>query len=177
MNTSPREGVLSTPDECFKNLPDFNYKPNYLIVDGLRVHYVDEGPQDANPLLLMHGEPSWSYLYRKMIPLLSQNHRVIAPDLIGFGRSDKLSHKREHSYVMHVKLMTKFICHIGLKEITFFGQDWGWLIGLRVVANEPNRFARIVVGNTGLPDAGKLMSYIGPIIFKLKARLEGSVDF
>jgi haloalkane dehalogenase len=105
-----------------------------------------------------------------------ENHRVIAPDLIGFGRSDKLAHMRDHSYAMHVKIMTEFVHQLDLKDITFFGQDWGGLIGLRVVANEPDRFARIVVGNTGLPDAGKLMSYIGPLIFKLKARLEGNID-
>jgi haloalkane dehalogenase len=177
LKTDLMEGVLRTPDEFFENLPGFSYKPNYEMVDGLRIHYVNEGPSDAKPILLMHGEPTWSYLYRKMILILSQDHQVIAPDLIGFGRSDKLAHQKDHSYALHVNLMTKFVRQLNLEGITYFGQDWGGLIGLRVVANEPDRFARIVVGNTGLPDTGKIMSYIGPLIFNLKTRLEGNVDY
>ena len=108
-------GVLRTPDECFKHLPDFPYEPRYIEVDRLplerlRIHYLDEGPADANPILLMHGEPSWCFLYRKMIPILiASGHRVIAPDLVGFGRSDKLADRRAYSYQFHVDIMNALI--------------------------------------------------------------------
>ncbi|MFQ3583070.1 MAG: haloalkane dehalogenase [Chloracidobacterium sp.] len=145
--------ALRAPDECFANLPDFPFAPHYIEVNGLRMHYVDEGPRDAaETVLLLHGEPSWCFLYRKMIPILvAAGHRVIAPDLIGFGRSDKLPRREDYSYRFHVTQMTRLVEQLGLQRITLFGQDWGGLIGLRVaVALEP-RFARIVVGNTGLP--------------------------
>lgn len=148
---------LRTPDERFKNLPGYPFAPHYLDVpDGegerLRIHYVDEGPKGAEPVLLMHGEPSWSYLYRKMIPLFVQaGYRAVAPDLVGFGRSDKPADRKDYTYRRHVDWMQNWLDRVDLKGITLFGQDWGGLIGLRLVANDPDRFARVVVANTGLP--------------------------
>ena len=150
--------TLRTPDERFEQLPDFPFAPHYLtIADGeggeLRVHYLDEGPADAAPVLLMHGEPSWSFLYRHMIPVLvAAGHRVVAPDLIGFGRSDKPTEQSDYTYARHVGWMSDALFdQLDLRGITFFGQDWGGLVGLRLVAAQPDRFARVVVGNTGLP--------------------------
>jgi haloalkane dehalogenase len=149
--------ALRTPDERFKNLPGYNFEPHYVEVpdgdDGtLRVHYIDEGPRDAAPILLMHGEPSWSYLYRKMIPVLVKaGHRAIAPDLIGFGRSDKPDNREDYTYQRHVDWMTSFIRRIDLRNATLVGQDWGGLIGLRLAAENPDRFTRIVAANTFLP--------------------------
>ena len=159
--------TLRTPDERFADLPDYPFAPHYVeVADGdepggtLRVHYLDEGPADAAPILLMHGEPSWSYLYRKMIPILvDAGHRVIAPDLVGFGRSDKPSEKSDYTYARHVAWMQALLIdHLDLTDATFFGQDWGGLVGLRVVTANPDRFARIVVGNTGLPTGDGPMS-------------------
>ena len=147
-----KPGVLRTPDQCFKNLPDFPFDPNYVEVDGLRIHYLDEGPKDADPILLMHGEPSWCFLYRKMIPALSkQGHRCIAPDLIGFGKSDKLASSDAYSYKFHVDIMNKFIRALDLKNITLFCQDWGSLIGIRNLIENTERFQRLIVANGGLP--------------------------
>lgn len=144
--------TLRTPDERFQNLPDFDFEPNYVEVDGLRVHYLDEGPGDANPVLLMHGEPSWCFLYRKMIPgLVAAGHRCIAPDLIGFGRSDKLAKREEYSYQFHVDVIRGFVEAIDLQKITLFCQDWGGLIGIRILTDLPDRFARLIVANTGFP--------------------------
>jgi haloalkane dehalogenase len=154
--------TLRTPDERFADLPGYPFAPHYAeIPDGdddepggtLRVHYLDEGPSDAAPILLMHGEPSWSYLYRKMIPILvDAGHRVIAPDLVGFGKSDKPTEMSDYTYARHVAWMQALLIdHLDLTDATFFGQDWGGLVGLRVVTADPDRFARIVVGNTGLP--------------------------
>ncbi|MEI7618912.1 MAG: haloalkane dehalogenase [Actinomycetota bacterium] len=150
--------TLRTPDERFAGLPDFAFEPHYLdINDGdggtLRVHYLDEGPADAAPVLLMHGEPSWSFLYRHMIPVLvAAGHRVVAPDLVGFGRSDKPTETTDYSYARHVAWMADVLFdHLDLTDITYFGQDWGGMIGLRLVAEHPHRFARVVIGNTGLP--------------------------
>jgi haloalkane dehalogenase len=149
--------VLRTPDERFVDLADYPFAPNYLSVadaDGteLRIHYVDEGPRDAAPILLMHGEPSWSYLYRKFVPdLVARGHRVIAPDLIGFGKSDKPAAREDYTYERHVAWMSDWLTALGLTDITLFCQDWGGLIGLRLVAAFPDRFARLVVSNTGLP--------------------------
>jgi haloalkane dehalogenase len=143
---------VRTPDERFEYLPDYPYQSNYFEVMGLRMHYVDEGPSDSMPVLLLHGEPSWSFLYRKMIPIIAgAGHRVIAPDLVGFGRSDKPTKTEDYSYKLHVDTVTALVDHLDLRGITFFGQDWGGLIGLRVAAENPDRFARIVAGNTGLP--------------------------
>lgn len=144
--------VLRTPDERFSSLPDWSFEPCYVEVDGLRIHYVDEGPQDAAPILLLHGEPSWSYLYRTMIPpLTAAGHRCVAIDLVGFGRSDKLVSRAEYTYARHVAWMGGAIRAIGLRDVTLFGQDWGGLIGLRLVAEDPDRFARVCASNTFLP--------------------------
>jgi len=146
--------VLRTPDDRFASLPGYDFAPHYVEVgEGIRVHYVDVGPAGAPPVLLMHGEPSWSYLYRKMIPVLTAaGHRCVAPDLVGFGRSDKPADPDDYSYKGHVDWMSEAIFdRLDLREVTFFGQDWGGLIGLRLVAADPDRFARVVVGNTGLP--------------------------
>ncbi len=148
--------VLRTPDERFANLAGFNFAPHYIEISHqttpLRVHYLDEGPREAAPVLLMHGEPSWCYLYRKMIPIIvAAGHRVVAPDLIGFGRSDKLIRREDYTYQFHVDTMTAFVESLDLRNMTFFGQDWGGLIGLRIVAEHPERFARIVAANTFLP--------------------------
>ncbi len=145
--------ILRTPDEQFQNLPGYNFAPHYVEVDGLRMHYLDEGPADASEIvLLLHGEPSWSYLYRKMIPgITAAGYRAIAPDLIGFGRSDKLPQREDYTYQKHVDWMTKFLQALDLKNLTLFCQDWGGLIGLRLVAENSERFARVVAANTGLP--------------------------
>jgi haloalkane dehalogenase len=149
--------ALRTPDERFQKLAGYNFEPHYAeIPDGeggaLRVHYIDEGPRGAAPILLMHGEPSWCYLYRKMIPILvAAGHRAVAPDLVGFGRSDKPDKRTDYTYQRHVDWMTSFVEAIDLQNATLVGQDWGGLIGLRLAAEHPGRFARIVAANTFLP--------------------------
>lgn len=153
---------LRTPDERFADLPGYAFAANYVEVSDqdaenpggtLRVHYLDEGPTDGPVVLAMHGEPSWSYLYRKMIPLLvAGGARVIAPDLVGFGKSDKPTETSDYTYARHVAWMQEAIIdHLDIHDATFFGQDWGGLVGLRLVAENPDRFARVVIGNTGLP--------------------------
>lgn len=157
--------VIRTPDERFANLVDYAFEPRYAQVSAdpisrsgsLRVHYLDEGPRSADPILLMHGEPSWCYLYRHMIPgLVAAGHRVIAPDLVGFGRSDKPTQHDDYTYARHVGWMSELLLeHLDIRNATFFGQDWGGLVGLRVVAAAPERFARVLISNTGLPDADR----------------------
>ena len=149
---------LRTADERFADLPGYPFEPNYVDIsdqDGgtLRVHYLDEGPAEGPVVLAMHGEPSWSYLYRKMTPLLvAAGLRVIAPDLVGFGKSDKPTEQSDYTYERHVAWMQEAIIdHLDLRGATFFGQDWGGLVGLRLVAENPDRFDRVIVGNTGLP--------------------------
>lgn len=150
--------TLRTPDDRFRGLPDFPFQPHYAqIPDGeggsLRVHHLDEGPGHAGPVLLLHGEPSWSYLYRHMIPpLVAAGHRVVVPDQVGFGRSDKPSETTDFSYARHVAWMSSLVFDaLALSDITLFGQDWGGLVGLRLVAARPDRFARVAIANTGLP--------------------------
>ncbi len=150
--------ILRTPDDRFANLSGYPFEPNYAEVSDheggtLRVHYLHEGPSDGPLVLCLHGEPSWSYLYRRMIPLLAEaGCRVVAPDLVGFGRSDKPSEQSDYTYERHVAWMQEAIIDgLDITEATLFGQDWGGLIGLRLVAENPDRFARVVVGNTGLP--------------------------
>lgn len=146
--------LLRTPDDRFENLPGYPFAPHYVETsDAVRVHYVDEGPRDAaETVLLLHGEPSWSYLYRKMIPpLVEAGHRVIAPDLVGFGRSDKPAARTDYTYQRHVDWTWDAVDAIGIDGVTFFGQDWGSLIGLRLVAEHPERFRRVVIGNGFLP--------------------------
>jgi haloalkane dehalogenase len=155
---------LRTPDDRFENLPYFNYDPHYVQVDDteggtLRQHYLDEGPKDANPILVMHGEPTWSYLYRHMIPEFTRaGHRVVAPDLIGFGRSDKPTLRTDYTYQRHVDWTLDWLDQMDLTGITLVCQDWGGLIGLRLVAARPERFARIVVANTALPTGDQPMN-------------------
>lgn len=151
--------LLRTPDDRFDDLPDWGFEPRYATTDEIRVAYVDEGPADAKPVLLLHGEPSWSYLYRHMIPpLVSAGHRVIAPDLVGFGRSDKPTDRTAHSYANHVEWMRALLLdHLDLADITMFCQDWGGLIGLRLLAEHPEQFAGAVVANTGMPTGDQTM--------------------
>ncbi|MBT3427075.1 MAG: haloalkane dehalogenase [Gammaproteobacteria bacterium] len=148
--------ILRTPDSRFDKLKDYEFAANYLEVDAgdgtkLRMHYVDEG--EGEVILCLHGQPSWSYLYRKMIPLLAQaGYRVVAPDLVGFGKSDKPTQRSDYTYANHVAWMKGFIESLGLADITLVCQDWGSLIGLRVVAENEARFSRVVLANGGLPD-------------------------
>ncbi len=150
--------TLRTPDERFVGVPEFGYVPKYCELDDdeggrLRVAWVQDGPEDADPVLMLHGEPSWSFLYRRMIPILvAAGHRVICPDLVGFGRSDKPTRVEDHTYARHIEWMRALAFdELDLRRVTLVGQDWGGLIGLRLAAEHPDRFARIVVANTGLP--------------------------
>ena len=157
MTTVPR--TLRTPDSRFAALPGYAFPPNYAAVpdpDGgeLRMHYVDDGASDGQVILCLHGQPTWSYLYRKMIPTLAAaGHRVVAPDFVGFGKSDKPTRREDYTYARHVDWLKAFIEALDLTGITLVCQDWGGLIGLRAATELPDRFARIVAANTGLPDA------------------------
>ena len=147
--------VLRTPDSCFEGLEGWPFSPHYVEVGSLRVAYVDEGPRDGKVVLCLHGEPSWSYLYRHMIPgLVAAGLRVIAPDLVGFGRSDKPAARTDYTYARHVEWMRAALLDtagLGLTGVTVVGQDWGGLIALRLVAEHPSAFARVVTANTFLP--------------------------
>jgi haloalkane dehalogenase len=158
--------VLRTPDERFAGLPGYPFAPHHVEVDRgdgsgtLRVHHLDEGPADGPVVVLMHGEPSWSYLYRTMIPVLTDaGLRCVAPDLVGFGRSDKPAGRDDYSYARHVAWMREALFdRLDLRDVTLVGQDWGGLIGLRLVGEHPDRFARVVAANTGLPTGDTPMS-------------------
>ncbi|MGH3444358.1 MAG: haloalkane dehalogenase [Nocardioidaceae bacterium] len=145
--------VLRTPEDRFADLPGFPYPPQYADVGGLRLAYVEAGPPDGEPVLLLHGEPSWSFLYRHVISVLvAAGVRAVAPDMVGFGRSDKPASPGDHSYARHVEWMRALAFdHLDLREVTLVGQDWGGLVGLRLVAEHPDRFVRVVAANTGLP--------------------------
>lgn len=149
--------VLRTPDARFSDLPEFPFEPHYLEIPDktlgtLRIHYLDEGPRDGQVILCLHGEPSWSFLYRKMIPVFtSAGFRVLAPDLVGFGRSDKPSERGDYTYSRHVRWMSNWLEAMDVEGVTLLGQDWGGLIGLRMVAENPDQFARFSLSNTGLP--------------------------
>jgi len=156
--------ILRTPDERFQNLPDYPFAPHYVEVDDMRMHYVDEGSPDADPVLLLHGEPSWSFLYRHMIPpIVGANLRAIAPDLIGFGKSDKPAAQGDYSYERHVAWMKRLLEIQDLRNITLVCQDWGSLIGLRLAAENEERFDRIVLANGGLPTGDGKM----PAVFRI----------
>ncbi|RZU38676.1 haloalkane dehalogenase [Fluviicoccus keumensis] len=148
---------LRTPDERFANLPGYPFAPHYVQVDdseggSLRMHYLDEGPAGAPVVLMLHGEPSWSYLYRKMIPIVTAaGYRVIAPDLIGFGKSDKPTQRTDYTYQRHVDWVRSLLRQLALKDMTLVCQDWGGLIGLRLAGEHPDWFARVVAANTMLP--------------------------
>ncbi len=154
--------ALRTPDTRFENLPGYPFAPRYTDVpDGeggsLRIHHVDEGPRDGPVVLCMHGQPTWSYLYRHMIPVLSEaGLRVLAPDLVGFGRSDKPARREDYSYQRQVDWLTAWLVQNDVRGATFVGQDWGGLIGLRMVAENPERFDRVVAANTGIPTPGPI---------------------
>ncbi|WP_057884015.1 haloalkane dehalogenase [Tsuneonella troitsensis] len=146
--------VYRTPDDRFTGLPDFPFEPHYReLASGLRVHYIDEGPRDGRPVLMMHGEPSWCFLYRKMIPpVAAAGFRVLAPDLIGFGKSDKPTSKGDYTYARHVAWMQEWFEALDLRDVILACQDWGSLVGLRLVAAIPDRFAGVVLSNGGLPE-------------------------
>ncbi len=146
--------IYRTPDDRFANLPNFPFRPHYHeLKDGLRLHYLDEGPRDGPVVLMMHGEPSWCYLYRHMIPAVAAaGYRVIAPDLIGFGKSDKPTSKTAFTYAGHVAWMREWAEALELQDVLLACQDWGSLIGLRLVAAMPDRFAGVVLSNGGLPE-------------------------
>jgi haloalkane dehalogenase len=176
-------GILRTPEERFENLKDYNFEPNYLEINGLRIHYLDEGPIDGDVIYLLHGEPAWSYLFRKMIPtLVDAGYRVIAPDMVGFGKSDKYIDIDDYSHQMHVDTMSELIRKLDLKDMTAHVHDWGGLVGLRVIAEEPERFSRVIASNTGLiaPGRGLINDirgfFLGPI-FKLTIWLQGPVTW
>ena len=157
-------GYFRTSEDRFDRLKDYPFEPHYVQINGLRMHYVDEGPRDGWPVLMLHGEPTWSYLYRHMIPACaSAGYRVIAPDLMGFGKSDKPKKISDYSFKVHVDWMTEFIRSLDLQNMTLVCQDWGSLIGLRLVAENEDRFAGIVVGNGMLPTGEKKM----PAAFKM----------
>lgn len=145
--------ILTTPASQFEGLPDYNFAPHYHeVAEGLKMHYLDEGPSDGEVVLLLHGEPSWSFLYRFMIPVyVEAGYRVIVPDLIGFGKSDKPSEQSDYTYLAHVDWVKALVFHLDLQGINLFCQDWGGLIGLRIATEEEARFARICASNTFLP--------------------------
>ena len=155
-----RPGVYRTPDTRFDNLPGYQYEPHYAEIGQFRMHYLDEGKRSDDTVLMLHGEPTWSYLYRRMVnPVVAAWHRVLAPDLIGFGRSDKPASIETHSYAFHVEAVKALLRQLDLNNITLVCQDWGSLIGLRVAAQCPERFARVLVANGGLPNGDSPLSY------------------
>jgi len=166
-----------TPDDRFRDLPGWPFAPRYASVpDGeggsLRIHYVDEGPPGADPILCLHGQPTWSYLYRGMIPIFAAaGQRVVAPDLVGFGRSDKPTLTTDYSYARHVAWLRSFVLALDLRGVTLVCQDWGGLVGLRVVAELPDRFARVVTSNTALPDGRGIPENAAPALRALDAAL------
>lgn len=148
--------ILRTPESRFENLKDFNFEPNYLELghksESMRMHYLDENKDSNDVVLLLHGEPTWCYLYRHIIPILTKaGKRVIAPDLIGFGKSDKLTNKEDYTYASHIMWVSQLFDHLQLDNIILFAQDWGGLIGLRILAENPEKFSGLVVSNSGLP--------------------------
>ena len=163
---------VRTPEERFSDLPGYPFSPRYAEVDGLRMHYAEAGPAEGEVVLLLHGQPTWSYLYRKMIPPLADaGHRVIAPDLIGMGRSDKPTSLTIHSLEQHVAWMKEFVETMGLGDVTLFGQDWGSIIGLRLVGENPHLFARVVIANGDLPPFPA-----GVELFKFPDRATAEID-
>jgi len=176
-------GVLRTPDERFNKIVDYPFKPNYLTIGDTRIHYLDEGPKNGEVIFLLHGEPAWSYLFRKMIPTLTEaGYRVIAPDMVGFGKSDKYISIDDYSHQMHVDKMTQLITKLDLNNVTAHVHDWGGLVGLRVIAEEPDRFSRIIASNTSLIAPGRgflkdLMTHISYPLFKLGIWIQGPASW
>ncbi len=147
---------ILTPEACFDGIKDFPYKANYVDYNGLKMHYIDEGDKNGEVILALHGEPTWSYLYRKFVPVLSPKYRFIAPDLIGFGKSEKLLYMKDYTYTFHYNSLKNLIDKLQLKDITLVVQDWGGLIGLGVLGEFPDLFKRVVILNTALADGRKL---------------------
>ncbi len=172
-------GILRTPEERFVDIKDYPFESNYLTIGDTRIHYLDEGPKNGEVIYLLHGEPAWSYLFRKMIPTLTKaGYRVIAPDMVGFGKSDKYVSIEDYSHEMHVDKMTQLVIELNLDNITAHVHDWGGLVGLRVIAEEPDRFSRIIASNTSLIAPGRgffrdLMSLISYPLFKLGIWFQG----
>ncbi|HWO26906.1 MAG TPA: haloalkane dehalogenase [Kofleriaceae bacterium] len=167
--------ILRTPDERFAQLPGYDFTPHYAQLGELRVHYLDEGARDAPVVLCLHGEPSWSYLYRKLVPgLVAAGLRVVAPDLVGFGRSDKPAAREAYTYQAHVDWMAALLDALALSDITLVCQDWGGLIGLRLVAEDERRFARVVASNTFLPTGDQQLP---PPFFTWRAMSQSMADF
>jgi haloalkane dehalogenase len=166
---------LRTPDARFEGLPGFASTPRYVALpDGLRVHYVDEGPRDGETVLLVHGQPTWSYLYRTVVDRLAQNGlRVVAPDLVGFGRSDKPVARAAHTVLAHVEWLHAFVRAVALRDITLVAQDWGGPFGLGVLAREPGRFRGVVATNTALHTAGPELA--GRLAWACHSRSDGTV--
>lgn len=167
---------VRTPDERFAGLPGYDFEPHYSEVDGLRIHRLDEGPRGAAPVVMLHGEPSWSFLYRKMIPIIAgAGHRAIAPDLVGFGRSDKPVRQEDYTYARHVEWMRALLFDVlDLRDVTLVCQDWGGLIGMRLAGEHPERFARLVPANTALPEG---QQSLGPVFDAWRKFSQESPDF
>ena len=172
-------GILRTPDERFNGIKDYPFSSNYLNIGDTRIHYLDEGPVDGKIIYLLHGEPAWSYLFRKMIPTLTAaGYRVIAPDMVGFGKSDKYISIDDYSHQMHVDKMVQLVRELDLKDVTAHLHDWGGLVGFRVIAEEPERFSGIIASNTSLIAPGRgffrdLLSHISYPLFKLGIWIQG----
>lgn len=167
--------ILKTPDTAFEKLSGYPFTPNYINVDGINIHYIDEGRANEKTIFLFHGQPSWSYLYRHMIPLFVEaGYRVIAPDLVGFGKSDKPANAEDHTYSAHVNWMQTFVEKLGIKHAAAFMQDWGGLIGLRVLAQKPEWLDRLIVANTALAEVKGLGKWMLPNMLKLMASTSGT---
>jgi haloalkane dehalogenase len=162
--------ILQTPESRFADMKDFPFKSHFVQINDLQMHYIDEGPKEASPVLLLHGVPTWSYLYRHMISKIAgAGMRAVVPDLIGFGKSDKPTKRSDHSYKSHFEWIKTFTKLLGLKDIILFGQDWGSLIGLRIAADKPDLFAGIIISNGMLPD-GEQKMHLTFKIWKIIAR-------
>ncbi len=171
--------ILRTPDSAFANLPDYPFKPNYAEVDNVRIHYLDEGKRSAPAIFLLHGQPTWSYLYRHMVPpLVAAGYRVIAPDLVGFGKSDKPADPSAHTFQAHVDWISGFVRSLGITDAAAFMQDWGGMIGLRVLAENPLWLSRLVIANTALADPGPVGRVLMPLGIKAMTAFSGhaSID-
>lgn len=179
--------ILRTPDECFAGLPEYAFEPHYLEIEDarfgtLRMHYLDEGPKDAPIALMLHGEPTWCFLYRKIIPrVVAAGFRAIAPDYIGFGRSDKLSDRSSYTYQNHVDWMAQFVDEMDISGATLVLQDWGGPIGLRLLSERPNRFEAVLLGNTVLPNCEPpplgIEDWPGPIVEPWAKSTAHATDF
>ncbi len=168
------ETVLRTPESAFEDLKDYPFKANYMQLEQMRMHYLDEGKENQKVIFLFHGQPSWSYLYRHMIPPLADaGYRVIAPDLIGFGKSDKPMDPKDHTFTNHVNWVSQFVRQLGIKHASAFMQDWGGMIGLRVLANNPDWLDHLIVANTALAEVKGLAKFIFPKVMKWMAKSSG----